>query len=76
MREAFATGWSATVDGAPAPLLAADVLFRAVPVAAGRHRVVLAYEAPGRAAGAWLSGVTWLAAALLGLRALRARRRA
>lgn len=76
VREAIATGWSASVDGAPAPLLAADVLFRGVPVPAGRHRVVLAYEAPGRAAGAWLSAAAWLFTALLGVRALLARRRA
>ena len=36
-------GWSATVDGADAPLLRADYAFRAVPVPAGRHVVVLRY---------------------------------
>jgi hypothetical protein len=36
-------GWSATVDGAPAKLLRADVAFSAVQVSKGRHRLHLAY---------------------------------
>lgn len=31
--------WRADIDGAPAPILRADVIFRAVEVPAGRHRV-------------------------------------
>lgn len=40
----FDPGWTARVDGAPAPLLVADHFLRAVPVPAGSHRVVLAYD--------------------------------
>jgi len=36
-------GWTATVDGAPAPLLRADVAFEAVPVRAGKHHLRLTY---------------------------------
>lgn len=36
--------WRATVDGRPAPVLKADYLLRAVPVPAGRHRVVFRFE--------------------------------
>ncbi len=36
-------GWSAEVDGKPAPVLRADYAFMAVPVPEGTHRVVLRY---------------------------------
>lgn len=36
-------GWTAEVDGAPAPLLRADFAFRAVALQAGTHRVLLRY---------------------------------
>ncbi len=55
-------GWLAWVDGAPAPVLKADYLFRAVAVPAGMHTVTLAYRP------------TWfyvgMAASLLGLGAV------
>jgi hypothetical protein len=42
--------WFATIDGTPAPLLKANVLFRAVQVPAGRHTVTFRFQ-PLR--GAW-----------------------
>jgi hypothetical protein len=39
--DAYGAGWRATVDGQPAPLLRANVAFRAVPVPPGRHRIEL-----------------------------------
>lgn len=42
-------GWVVEVDGRPARLLRADVLFRAVEVGAGRHRVEFRYEPLGMA---------------------------
>jgi uncharacterized membrane protein YfhO len=39
-------GWSATVDGAPAPLLVADHMLRAVALQAGEHEVRFVYRDP------------------------------
>ncbi len=69
-----APGWSAAVDGKPAPILTANHAFRAVPVPAGRHEVELSYWPPGLSAGLGISGAALLG--LLGMSAagLRARR--
>jgi len=39
LNDAWHPWWRADVDGVPAPILKADVLFRAVQVEPGRHRV-------------------------------------
>jgi hypothetical protein len=48
-------GWAAELDGAPAPLLRANLLMRAVAVPAGTHAITLSYKPPGLRAGALLS---------------------
>ena len=63
-----AAGWTATVDGAPAPWLTADVIRRAVALPAGDHVVRWTYATPLAAGGLWLAlagllGVAGLAAA-------------
>ena len=68
--QAWAPGWSATVDGEPAEVVRADGVVQGVPVPAGVHRVELVHRAPGLRAGALVSG-----AALVGLVALSARSR-
>lgn len=40
-------GWTATVDGADAPLLVADLLFRGVELAAGEHDIRFQYRPAG-----------------------------
>ncbi len=59
--DAFAPGWSATVDGADAPILRADGLFRAVRIEAGAHRIAFRYRTPGLRAGATVSVAAALA---------------
>jgi hypothetical protein len=69
--EAYEAGWRAHLDGAPAPVLSANGLFRAVAMPAGRHRVEMSYRPRGLRAGLGLSA----AAALLGLAAAARHRR-
>ena len=57
VNEAFDEGWRADVDGRAERVLRANGLFRAVRLAAGRHRVRFRYRPPSATAGAALSGV-------------------
>lgn len=51
VRDAFAPGWRAEVDGAEVPIRLAEGMFRAVAVPAGEHRVVMRYWPPGLTLG-------------------------
>ena len=51
LADTFDPGWSATIDGAPAPIRPAFVAFRAVYVPRGRHTVVFTYRPAGFLAG-------------------------
>ncbi len=57
-------GWSATLDGHPAPILRGNHAQRVIPLPhAGRHRVEMRYEPPGLAAGLAVtvaSSLAWL----------------
>jgi len=63
LADTFFSGWTATVDGAPAPILATNHLFRGVPAPAGTHRVRFAYQPRSLVVGAALSVVTLVALA-------------
>jgi len=66
LADAWYSAWHATVDGKPAPVLRADLAFRAVPLPAGNHEVVFTYSNP-QVARAWmLGGICLLLTALLG----------
>lgn len=58
--EPFARGWTARVDGAPAPIHPADVLFRALPVPPGAREVTMRYGPPGLTTGIAVAGLTIL----------------
>ncbi len=45
--DAWSSGWSVSVDGVTERLFRSDVCFRGVRLAAGSHRVVFEYRAPG-----------------------------
>ena len=53
--EAYDPGWTATVDGQPAPVADSGGIALAVPVPAGCHAIRLRYHTPGRTAGLLLS---------------------
>jgi hypothetical protein len=57
-------GWKATVDGQPAPVLRANMTFRAVPLSPGEHRVVFRFVPVGFTLGVCASAVTLLLMAL------------
>jgi hypothetical protein len=67
-------GWRARVDGRTAPLLRANVAFRAVAVPAGRHAVEMVYRPTVAIAGLVVSGIT-LAALVVAFAAPFVRRR-
>ena len=49
--QSYAPDWVATIDGSPAPIRPADVLFQSVSVAAGHHVVALRYHPVSLSAG-------------------------
>lgn len=53
--EAYDSGWRATIDGGPAEVMRANVLFRAVRIPPGRHTVRFVYRPPALVWGAGLS---------------------
>jgi hypothetical protein len=77
VRNAWDRGWSASVDGEPAPVLRTDYFLQGVPVPAGEHEVRLRYREPAIGRGLALSGLVWLGfLAVLGWAILRSRREA
>jgi hypothetical protein len=71
--DAYAPGWTASVNGRGVALLQADVAFRALPVPAGRHTIESRYLPAPVAWGWWLSAVVGLAALVVLVRPARLR---
>lgn len=51
-------GWEARVDDVPTPIVRADYIFRAVPVARGTHSIVFEYHPRMFGLGALISAVS------------------
>lgn len=60
LRDSFAAGWAATIDGVPTEILRADGLYRAIRIPMGVHRLELRYEPPGYRLGIGLTCLTAL----------------
>ena len=75
LADAVQTGWRATIDGAPATIVAADHAFAAVAVPPGVHVVRFSYDGAARTAGVWVSVATLLVLVLAVVAAETVRRR-
>lgn len=60
LHDAYAPGWTATLDGQPTDVLPVNILSRGILSPPGRHHIELSYMPPGLAAGAAMSAVTLL----------------
>lgn len=76
LNDAWAEGWSATVDGRPSPIHPANYAARGVFVEAGVHEVAFTYRTPMLAVGWAIAGAAALGAAAFALLAARRARRA
>lgn len=56
----YEDGWTATVNGKPAPIVKANVGFMAVVAPAGNNEIVFSYYTPGLHAGIVLTGISIL----------------
>jgi hypothetical protein len=65
-------GWTATVDGQPAPILRADYAFRGVALPAGHHTVVMTHRSRPTQLGVMLSILGLIGLGFLALRGRRA----
>ncbi|MGD2144146.1 MAG: YfhO family protein [Anaerolineae bacterium] len=63
--DAWYPGWRASVDGETASLCRADLLFRAVALGRGEHRVVLAFRPAGQRLGVVVGGLGLAALAVM-----------
>ena len=60
LTDACYPGWQAQIDGAPAPILCADIYFRAVALDAGEHTITVQYRPRSVCLGLAMGGAAWL----------------
>jgi hypothetical protein len=65
LADTYYPGWTATLDDRPAPIYPANLLFRAVHVPPGRHRITFTYAPRSLTIGAWIAAVAALVCAVL-----------
>ena len=72
----YSRGWTARVDGAPAPVFKCGGMYMGVALTAGEHTVEMRYVTPGLRAGAAISLAALVALIALAIVSARRRRRA
>ena len=65
LTDSYHDDWQVSVDGRPAPLLRANLIFRAVRLDPGSHRVIFRYRPTSLYGGALITLVTAAAIGLL-----------
>ncbi len=73
LTDTYYPGWRALVDGQGKPIVRADLLFRAVHLPSGRHRIEFIYDPLSFKVGAFISSITLLGMAVSLARWLRRR---
>ena len=75
MADTWLPGWSALVDGRPAPIFQGNLAQRVIPLEqTGRHTICLQYTPPGLPLGGFItvtSGLAWVVVGVLVLRKSR-----
>ncbi|MFN7974738.1 MAG: YfhO family protein [Acidobacteriota bacterium] len=61
LADTFYPGWTASIDGAPAPIVRADHAFRGVVVPSGSHTVAFTFASPTRRLGFAISALALVA---------------
>lgn len=74
LTDSWYPGWIATVDGVPTEILRANYVFRAVPLAPGRHTIEFDYRPASFHAGLGIAGGSALILLVVAVRAGRRRR--
>jgi len=76
MADTWLPGWSANLDGRPAPIFRGNHAQRVIPLEqSGRHTIILRYNPPGLALGGFSTAITGLVWAVVGVLVLRKDRR-
>lgn len=72
LTESYSTGWSATLDDSPVPILRANFLHQAIEIPTGKHVVTLRFATPGLRFGLGLSLTGLALFGMLGILSFRA----
>jgi hypothetical protein len=71
LTDAWYPGWQATVDGEPVTICRANLLFRAIALGPGQHRVVVTFRPLGHRVGCAVSSMGLLLLVIVGRYAFR-----